>query len=249
MVRAARKTGTFGPPISPLGKPTGLLGLDSPEPINHVADRIAGDTSASAARRTTETALRQAALPVVAIIDDLDRLAPEELLVVFKPVRLAGHLPNVYYPISTDEQTLLDVLQRTAPVGSNDPRAQAIREKLIQVPPDLPALRDRDTAAMTTRPRQRTAGLPSGIHAPDQDRFSEAYSHHLQHRPRTPRAIKRYFGHAGRGAQPAGRRSRHSDRHLPADQRAERLPDAGTPPHRTARHQHRPGPPPQLPTR
>ncbi|WP_399136029.1 P-loop NTPase fold protein [Streptomyces sp. NBUA17] len=57
----------------------------------------------------------------MAITDDLGRLAPEELLVVFKPVRLAGHLPNVYYPISTDEQTLQDVLQRTDPVGSKRP--------------------------------------------------------------------------------------------------------------------------------
>jgi hypothetical protein len=30
------------------------------------------------------------------ILDDLDRLAPDELLLVFKLVRLLGRLPNIY---------------------------------------------------------------------------------------------------------------------------------------------------------
>ncbi|GAB1331889.1 hypothetical protein [Streptomyces sennicomposti] len=37
------------------------------------AEHVAGDTSASAAERTAKTALRQAGLPVLAVIDDLDR--------------------------------------------------------------------------------------------------------------------------------------------------------------------------------
>ncbi|MFJ5534111.1 P-loop NTPase fold protein [Streptomyces sp. NPDC093261] len=192
------KIGTFGQSISPLGKLTGLLGLDSSELINHIADRITGDTSASAAKRTAEAALRQAALPVLMVMDDLDRLTPQELLVVFKLIRLVGHLPNVYYLISFDEQTLLDVLQRTDLVGSNDQRAQEFLEKLIQVRLDLPAFRDRDIAAMTRR--LLNALLDShgvSMTADQEQRFSEAYFRHLQDRLRTPRSIKRYFGQAG----------------------------------------------------
>jgi predicted KAP-like P-loop ATPase len=87
-----RKIGAFGQSISPLGKLTGLLGLDSSDMIKIFADRISGDTSASAAKRTAETALRQAVLPVLVVMDDLDRLTPAELLVVFKLIRLVGHL-------------------------------------------------------------------------------------------------------------------------------------------------------------
>ncbi|MEV7144647.1 P-loop NTPase fold protein [Streptomyces tauricus] len=192
------KIGAFGQSISPLGKLTGLLGLDSSELINHVADRIAGDTSASAAKHTAEAALRQAALPVLMIMDDLDRLTPEELLVVFKLIRLVGHLPNVYYLISFDEQTLLDVLKRTDLVGSNDQRAQEFLEKLIQVRLDLPAFRDRDIAAMTNRLLNALLDSHQVSMTPDQERrFSEAYFRHLQDRLRTPRSIKRYFGQAG----------------------------------------------------
>uniref|UniRef100_UPI003D754A2B KAP family P-loop NTPase fold protein n=1 Tax=Actinacidiphila sp. bgisy160 TaxID=3413796 RepID=UPI003D754A2B len=193
-----RKVGAFGQSISPLGKLTGLLGLDSSELIKHVSDRIAGDTSASAAKHTAETALRQAGLPVLVVMDDLDRLTPQELLVVFKLIRLVGHLPNVYYLISFDEQTLLDVLQRTDLVGSNDQRAQEFLEKLIQVRLDLPAFRDRDIIAMTTRLLNALLDSHGVSMSPAQEqRFSEAYFRHLQDRLRTPRAIKRYFGQAG----------------------------------------------------
>lgn len=193
-----RRVGAFGQAVSPLGKLTGLLGLDSSELIKLVAERVAGDTSASAAKRTAETALRQAGLPVLVVMDDLDRLAPEELLVVFKLIRLVGHLPNVYYLISFDEQTLLDVLQRTDLVGSNDQRAQEFLEKLIQVRLDLPAFRDRDIAAMTTRLLNALLGSHGVSMTPEQERrFSEAYFRYLQDRLRTPRAIKRYFGQAG----------------------------------------------------
>lgn len=193
-----RKIGAFGQSISPLGKLTGVFGLDSSDLIKTFADRIAGDTSASVAKRTAEAALRQAALPVLVVMDDLDRLTPAELLVVFKLIRLVGHLPNVYYLISFDEQTLLDVLQRTDLVGPNDQRAQEFLEKLIQVRLDLPAFRNRDVAAMATRLLNALLDSHGVSMTPEQEqRFSEAYSRHLQDRLRTPRAIKRYFGQAG----------------------------------------------------
>jgi predicted KAP-like P-loop ATPase len=131
-------------------------------------------------------------------MDDLDRLTPAELLVVFKLIRLVGHLPNVYYLVSFDEQTLLDVLKRTDLVGSNDQRAQEFLEKLIQVRLDLPAFRDRDVAAMTLRLLNALLDSQGVSMTPEQEqRFSEAYSRHLQDRLRTPRSIKRYFGQAG----------------------------------------------------
>ncbi|MGW5354189.1 KAP family P-loop NTPase fold protein [Streptomyces sp. NPDC004031] len=193
-----RKIGAFGQSISPLGKLTGLLGLDSSDLIKTVADRMSGDTSASAAKRTAEAALRQAALPVLVVMDDLDRLTPAELLVVFKLIRLVGHLPNVYYLVSFDEQTLLDVLKRTDLVGSNDQRGQEFLEKLIQVRLDLPAFRDRDIDAMATRLLNALLDFHGVSMTPEQEqRFSEAYFRHLQDRLRTPRSIKRYFGQAG----------------------------------------------------
>lgn len=128
-------------------------------------------------------------------MDDLDRLTPDELLLVFKLVRLVGHLPNVYYLISFDEQTLLDVLRRSDLVGDSEPRAREFLEKIVQVRLDLPAFRERNADVLVDR--SLTAVLHSHeltMMPNEQRRFSEAYFRHLQGRLRTPRAIKRFFG-------------------------------------------------------
>lgn len=96
-----QRIGGFGHAISPLGKLTTLAGLDSEGMVKAFSDRVSGDTSASAAKHKAEAALRQAGQPVLVVMDDLDRLTPDELLLTFKLVRLVGHLPNVYYLISS----------------------------------------------------------------------------------------------------------------------------------------------------
>jgi predicted KAP-like P-loop ATPase len=85
------------------------------------------------------------------ILDDLDRLEPAELLLTFKLVRLVGRLPNVYYLLTYDERTLVDVLKRTDLVGEEDGRAQAYLEKMIQVRLDIPPLLDSSASTSSTK--------------------------------------------------------------------------------------------------
>ncbi|MEU6950223.1 P-loop NTPase fold protein [Streptomyces sp. NPDC046316] len=139
--------------------------------------------------------MRKAGRPVLVVMDDLDRLTPEELLVVFKLVRLVGHLPGVYYLISFDERTLLDVLRRSELVGNSESRARDFLEKIIQVRLDLPAFRERDADLLVDRSLSAVLSSHSLTLTPgEQQRLSEAYYRHLQTRLRTPRAIKRFFG-------------------------------------------------------
>ncbi|MET8331979.1 P-loop NTPase fold protein [Streptomyces sp. NPDC005181] len=200
---ARQKIGGFGQAISPLGKLTALAGLDSESLIKAISDRVSGDTSVSAAKRKAEDALRKAGSPVLVVMDDLDRLTPDELLLVFKLVRLVGHLPNVYYLISFDEQTLLDVLRRSELVGDSEPRAREFLEMIVQVRLDLPAFRERDADVLVDR--SLTAVLRSHeltMTPVEQRRFSEAYFRHLQGRPACAH-LERSSGSSARSMPPS----------------------------------------------
>ncbi|MFB6850149.1 P-loop NTPase fold protein [Streptomyces sp. NPDC056373] len=240
-----QRIGGFGQAISPLGKLTALAGLDSEGLIQSFSDRITGDTSASAAKRKAEDALRQAGQPVLVVMDDLDRLTPDELLLVFKLVRLVGHLPNVYYLISFDEQTLLDVLQRSDLVGNSEGRAREFLEKIIQVRLDLPAFRERDAAAMSIRALNTLLDSHSLSMTPGEERrFSGLLPAPARKAPDATgrqtllRAGRRHPRLPRRKCRPG----RLPDRHLPARQRAWRLPTPEAAPRRTDRQQHRPSP-------
>ncbi|MDB1089449.1 P-loop NTPase fold protein [Streptomyces sp. ACA25] len=195
---ARKQIGEFGEAISPLGKATALLGLDSEGVIKQFSRRLSGEASASAARHRVEKALRKTDRPILVVMDDVDRLTTDELLVLFKLVRLVGRLPHVYYVLSFDEQTLLDVLQRSDLVRDDDVyRAREFLEKIVQVRLDLPAFRDRERAALVERVMNtllESHGL--ALNTLQERRFADAYAWHLRDRLATPRAIKRLFAQA-----------------------------------------------------
>ncbi|MFC8453691.1 P-loop NTPase fold protein [Kitasatospora sp. NPDC057223] len=185
----------FGVSVSPLGKVGSLFGFDLSDAVKGVAERIGGDTSTSAAKTAAAEALREVDRPVLVVMDDLDRLTPDELLLVFKLVRLVGNLPNVYYLISFDERTLLDVLGRSALVGGERHRASEFLEKIVQVRLDLPVFRERDASKLVERCLAALLGkLQLSLTAAEEQRFARAYVNYLQDRLLTPRAVKRLFG-------------------------------------------------------
>ena len=185
------RIGGLATAVAPLGKLTGLVGVDL-EPVMKTAGRyIAGDISVSARRAQAEEALQNLGRPILVILDDLDRLAPDELLLVFKLVRLVGRLPNTYYLLCYDEQTLLDVLEKSSLVSSRE-RALDYMEKIVQVRIDVPPLRE----------AQISHGIDSAIDTilngeqlerVDINRIAEAYGAHLRDRLTTPRSIRRLF--------------------------------------------------------
>ncbi|MER6571055.1 P-loop NTPase fold protein [Streptomyces sp. NPDC001093] len=194
---ARENLGKFAQEVSPLGSLTGLPGVNASGVMKVIGKRIAGETSATATKRKVEAVLREADTPILVVMDDLDRLTPDELLLVFKLVRLIGRLPNVHYLLSYDEHTLLDVLTRSDLVGGEVSRAREFLEKIVQVRLDLPAFREQEALALMNlyvaallerHDRQLT---PT-----DMSRLGEAYASYLQQRLQTPRSIKRFMGQA-----------------------------------------------------
>jgi hypothetical protein len=86
-------------------------------------------------------ALHTLARPTLVVIDDIDRLQPEQLLAVFRAVRVLGRLPHVHYVLAYDQETILDVLSTTPIVDKHGARAVAFLEKIVTLRLEQPPVR------------------------------------------------------------------------------------------------------------
>jgi hypothetical protein len=191
---ARQKIADFAEAVSPLASLTALVGVDGSVALKGLSKLLGGDRSVAGAQRRLEQLLDDRALPVLIVMDDLDRLAPDELLLTLKVVRLIGRLPYVHYLLAYDEDTLLDALGRTGLVGKSKSRARDYLEKVIQVRFDVPALRPDDIRRMTSTAMDRTlTDIGTELSEEQVQRFTRAYFDHLEQRLSTPRAIRRYW--------------------------------------------------------
>lgn len=179
---------------APLGKLGGIARVDASSTFEKLAEKVAGDTSAAVKKEKVEEALKECSVTILVVMDDLDRLTPDELLEVFKMIRLLGRLPNVYYLLSYDEKTLIDVLCRTDLAFADQGRARSYLEKMVQVRLDMPALGDAQRAHLVNS--SLSAVLENNaISLPETSLTSIAslWGDALSARLTTPRAIRRFF--------------------------------------------------------
>jgi hypothetical protein len=189
---------SIGQATAPLSSVFAAFGLDPSDAVTALSKLIGGDQSLASIRRSADEALRKADQPVLMVLDDLDRLSPDELLLVFKLLRLTGRLHNVHYLISYDEDTLLDALSRTGLVGNGSPRrAVEYLEKMVQVRLDLPPLRDQQVEAWLNQAIDQLASR-AGLDTERNplQRFSSAYYSLIARRLDTPRSLGRFLAQA-----------------------------------------------------
>jgi hypothetical protein len=192
--KARARIADFAEAVAPLTTIGAVVGVDVSESLSGLSKLIRGKTSAAAAHDRLTKTLMATAAPVLVIMDDLDRLSPDELLLTFKLVRLIGRLPHVHYLLAYDEDTLLDALSRTGLVGDSRPRARDYLEKVVQARFDIPSLRPADIRSMTDELLNKALSAVNADLTPEQSRrFSQAYFGHLERRLTTPRALFRYF--------------------------------------------------------
>ncbi|MFI5898043.1 P-loop NTPase fold protein [Actinoplanes sp. NPDC051513] len=86
-------------------------------------------------------ALLELARPTLIVIDDVDRLQPDQLLAVFRAVRVLGRLPHVHYVLAYDQQTVLEVLSTTPIADKHGARAVAFLEKIVTLRLEQPPVR------------------------------------------------------------------------------------------------------------
>ncbi|WP_133177962.1 P-loop NTPase fold protein [Microbacterium testaceum] len=186
---------SFAETVAPLGALGGLIGVDATRIIEQAANATRGNVGVLEAKAAVEKALLKVDRPVLVVIDDVDRLDPQELLLLFKLIRLAGRLPNVYYLLAYDEDTLLDALSRTGLIGEGSARrALDYMEKIVQLRLDVPPVRERQLATWIDREvGELAARLSVTMDQEQRRRFDQAYYSHIRSRLQTPRAIKRFL--------------------------------------------------------
>jgi predicted KAP-like P-loop ATPase len=195
----ARSTiASIGKATAPLTSVFSILGLDPSQAIDKAAELIGGDQSVSALHSSANKALLEVGQPVLMVLDDLDRLSPDELLMVFKLLRLTGRLKNVHYLVSYDEESLLDILSRTGLVGESDAaRAVEYLEKMVQVRLDLPPLRESQIAQWLDKSIMEFAtGSAADPRNANWDRFGSAFDKAARTDLSTPRSIHRFISQA-----------------------------------------------------
>jgi hypothetical protein len=112
--------------------------------IDPVADALKREVSLDDARKAVSEKLLKASVRIVVLIDDIDRLYPDDIRMVFKLVRLVGDLPRVSYLLAFDPDVVAASLVQTSNGESNVLKGHAYLEKIIQVALPLPKARRQD---------------------------------------------------------------------------------------------------------
>jgi len=182
----AAKFATYGQILSPAAA---LFGAGSAvQGAVSLAQTIAAGPSVYEQHEELRVLLAELGNRLVVVIDDVDRLRPNEVLDIVRLVRLVGDFPNTLYLLAFDRHRVEECL------GEGDPdRGRAYLEKIVQVTHDVPKTREPDVTAMFL------AGLgPLVEDVPTGPFSSEDWTNILTFvvRPllRTPRHVQRLLG-------------------------------------------------------
>jgi predicted KAP-like P-loop ATPase len=111
----------------------GLGGKIAETAADFAADMIKTDRTAEEDYRLIANELREQKTKFLVIIDDIDRLTPEQALVIFKLVKSIGRLPNVIYLLPFDRALAERV------IADRYPSDRHFLEKIVQAAFEVPA--------------------------------------------------------------------------------------------------------------
>lgn len=136
--------------------------------------------------------LRRLNVPILVVVDDIDRLQTGELLDLLRVVRLLGRFPGVDFLLAYDEQTLIETLQDPARGHVSKVRGRAFMEKIVQFPLSVPPLLTGKIVKLLN------AGLteimtPERAASFESHRFSDMILTTMPSQLTTPRAIERFL--------------------------------------------------------
>lgn len=188
-----RQLASYANAAAPAAGLVNIPGINVGQAVEMSRKKLAGDQSIEGQRREIERQLKKARHRVLIVLDDIDRLHPEELLLVFKLVRLVGRLPNVYYLLAYDEKTLLDVITQTGLARDKPDRARDYLEKMTQLRVEVPPINAISASRLFYNILEEIAIRHNAVRDPaDIYRLGSAYRIHLSSYLHEPRQIKKF---------------------------------------------------------
>jgi hypothetical protein len=137
----ASKLAAYGQVLSPLAALVGAGG--TVQGATNILQALSAAPSVFEQHQELRTMLDGLDKRLVVVVDDVDRLRPDEVLDIVRLVRLVGDFPNTLYLLAFDRRRVEECL------GEGDSaRGRAYLEKIVQVTHDVPAARQPDVAAM-----------------------------------------------------------------------------------------------------
>lgn len=149
------------------------------------------DGSILGAKQNIVRALKKRAKKILIVLDDIDRLTPDEVRMIFKLVKINTDFPNVLFLLSFDRDVVCKALSVQPGINGED-----YIEKIVQVSFDVPFVKHEKVATILFEELDRIlAKLPeSGSREPlfDQTYWGNIYHGGLKYFFKNIRDVKRY---------------------------------------------------------
>jgi len=133
------------PYISVLGRVGSLFLPGSGDAVDNsvkaIRERITAPGTLQKLKAAVAQSLLEVSVPIVVLIDELDRLRDDEVRTIAQLVRAVADFPHVSYVLAYDQRRVEEALGGDLPGNRNErrERGQAYLEKLVHIPIPLPA--------------------------------------------------------------------------------------------------------------
>jgi len=171
------KTGTVLGGAADLAGAGGFGGV-----VGRVMEWFSGSKSVEQLHAELSTALREQKRRFLIVIDDIDRLSPDEALLIFRLVKSVGHLPNVMYFLVYDRPLAENIVSERFP--SEGPH---YLEKIVQAAFELPEPMDMSFRWHLLVKIKEICGEPQ-----EERRFMNIFHDGIAPAMRTPRNVVRF---------------------------------------------------------
>jgi predicted KAP-like P-loop ATPase len=180
--RVLRAGSTVGAAVDLTGATAGLVTFAA-KTMSWLSELVHGEDTVEKLHKELTTLLDQQQKRFLIVIDDIDRLSPDEALLMFRLVKSIGRLPNVIYLLVFDRELAEGIISERYP--SEGPH---YLEKIIQAGFDLPSPRPFDLNQELLRQIEILCGSPSER---DMVRFMNVFYDVIAPEIQTPRDLVR----------------------------------------------------------